>query len=82
MFALTGQGERLSEVVFGGHVLKALVAEVEQEVAGGAGKANNALVGLSAAVAVGRGQVGLITGVRGSKNTSVYKTFAIHSAVR
>lgn len=58
---LTRHGKWLSEVVFGWHVLKTLIAEVEEEVAGRTGKTHNALIDLSDAVTNGSRWVHLVT---------------------
>lgn len=71
MFILTSEGKRLGEVVFGGHVLKTFIAEIKEEVASRAGKTNNALIGLRAAVTLRREQVHLITKAHSSKKVSL-----------
>lgn len=51
-------------------MLKTLITEVKQQVAKRAGKTNNPLIGLSAAVTIGCGHVQLTTTVHRSKHVS------------
>lgn len=58
-------------------MLKTLITEVKQQVTRRAGKTNNPLIGLSAAVTIGCGHVQLTTTVHGSKGVSfnnIYRT--------
>lgn len=62
-------------------MLKTFIAEIKEEVASRAGKTNNVLIGLRAAVTIGREQVHLITKAHSSKKF-LYKIFTSQSAVR
>lgn len=62
-------------------MLKTFIAEIKEEVASRAGKTNNALKGLRAAVTIRRKQVHLITKAHSSKEV-LCKIFTIQSAVR
>lgn len=64
-------------------MLKTFIAEIKEEVASRAGETNDALIGLRAAVTIGREQIPLITKVRSSKKRKfLYKIFTFQSAAR